>query len=343
MRNGRTSRNKKTESPERDFVPSNIISLSDSDDSKSQKRVTRSTRSAAQQLINVDDDDDGDIIYPSQSIIPPAEEEELELSDEEFPELVQRAREREKQKELERLSAAKVSGHKPFVNESTPLGTGGVFQDSSASGSDPVVEILVTSRMEDTVPLLVKRRLNQRLKEVRLSWCDKQQMNGAPLPVQFKAALFLTWNGKRLFDASTCKHLGIRMGQDGRFASDRGGFDDNGRLHFEAWTEDLFMAFQNGTLVQQRAEEAHQEEVQQTQEPAGKVRLLLKAKDMEPFRLRVKPSTTVRKMCEAFRLEKNIPEEKDIALYFDGDRLDADLTVEGSEMEDMDTLEVHVR
>ena len=217
-----------------------------------------------------------------------------------------------------------------------------VFQDSSAPEVDPVVEILVTSWIEGTNPLLVRRRLNQRLKEVKLGWCDKQVVNGAPLPPQYRAAIFLTWNGKRLFDASTCKHLGIKMGRDGRFASEGEGFDDNGRLHFEAWTEELFAAYQNAAQLQQEGGD-DQEDIEQTQEPAGRIRLVLIGKDMEPFRLRVKPTTSVRKMCQAFRQDKDLSDEKEIALYFDGDKLDPDLRVEDSELADLDRIEVHIR
>ena len=217
-----------------------------------------------------------------------------------------------------------------------------VFQDPIAPEVDPIVEILVTSWIEGTNPLLVRRRLNQRLKEVKLGWCDKQRLHGAPLPPHYRAAIFLTWNGKRLFDASTCKHLGIKMGRDGRFASDGEGFDDSGRLHFEAWTEELFAAYQKETQLQQDGGE-EQEDLEQTQAPAERIKLLLKGKDMEPFRLRVKPSTSVQKMCQAFRQEKDIPAEKDILLYFDGDKLDPDLRVEDSELADLDTIEVHIR
>ena len=264
------------------------------------------------------------------------------MSDEEFPELVQRAREREEQKEQERLNSAKAIAEKKHVNKVAASVVDDIFQDSNTPEVDPIVELLVTSCMKGTNPLLVRRRLNQRLKEVRLSWCDKQLLNGTPLPPQFRASVFLTWNGKRLFDASTCKHLGIKLGRDGRFPSEGDGFDDNGRLHFEAWTEDLFTVYQSQNQLQQEGGEDEQEP-EQAQEPSGRIKLLLKARDMEPFRLRVKPTTSVEKMALAFRADKNIPEEKEIALYFDGDKLDPTLRVADAELDDMDTIEVHIR
>jgi hypothetical protein len=278
----------------------------------------------------------------AQPTIAQYEEEDPQMSDEEFPELVQRAREREEQKEQERLRAAKAFAEKNHDSKVAVSVVDDVFQDLNTPEVDPIVEILVTSCMEGTNPLLVRRRLNQRLKEVRLSWCDKQSLHGAPLPPQFRASVFLTWNGKRLFDASTCKHLGVKLGKDGKFPSQGEGFDSSGRLHFEAWTEDLFTAYQTQTQEQQEGVEG-EEEPEQAHEQAGRIKLLLKARDMEPFRLRVKPSTSVEKMVLAFRADKNIPEEKEIAFYFDGDKLDPTLRIADSELDDMDTIEVHIR
>lgn len=303
-------------------------------------RVVKS--GADQAIILLDDDDDDDNIYAAERIISQFEEEDPQMSDEEFPELVQRARERERQKEQERLNTAMAFAGKNHVNELTISAVDDIFQDVNTPEVDPIVEILVTSYMEGTNPLLVRRRLNQRLKEVRLSWCDKQLLQGVPLPPQLRASVFLTWNGKRLFDASTCKHLGVKLGTDGKFSTEGDGFDDNGRLHFEAWTEDLFMAYQRQNQLQQDGVE-NEPEPEPAQEPSGRIKLLLKARDMEPFRLRVKPTTSVEKMALAFRTDKNIPEEKEIALYFDGDRLDPVLRVADSELDDMDTIEVHIR
>lgn len=262
------------------------------------------------------------------------------MSDEEFPELVQRARERERQKELERLKAARA-----FAESNQPdrgvRPAGDVFEEPNPAESDRVIDILVTSCIEGTKPLVVRRRLNQRLKEVRLSWCDKQTLHNTPFPPHLVASIFLTWNGKRLFDASTCKHLGMNVGKDGNFSSEGEGFDAQGRLHFEAWTEDLFRAYQNQPQSYQQGDQ--QEESQPKEEVAERIKLLLMAKDMESFRMKVKASTTVEKIAHAFRLDKKIPAEKKVSLFFDGDELDPALRVRETELADMDTVEVHIR
>jgi hypothetical protein len=295
-------------------------------------------REAPQPIISLDSDNEE--IHPVLPEIYQPEEEDPVMSDEEFPELVQRARERERQKELERLKAAKFFGESNQPHKAAGP-AGDVFEESGPSEFDRVIDILVTSCIEGTKPLVVRRRLNQRLKEVRLSWCDKQVLHNTPLPPHLVASIFLTWNGKRLFDASTCKHLSMNVGRDGKFSSEGEGFDDQGRLHFEAWTEDLFMAYQNHTQSYQKGD--RQEEPEQNEEVGERVKLLLKAKDMEPFRMKVKASTTVEKIARAFRLDKDIPAEKEISLYFDGDKLDPALRVRETELADMDTVEVHIR
>jgi len=75
----------------------------------------------------------------------------------------------------------------------------------------PVLSLLIHSPLPDTTPLMVKRRLNQRLKEVRVAWIKKQQGVGA-LPADLDmTTIFLTWRDKRLFDFTTCKSLGVTL------------------------------------------------------------------------------------------------------------------------------------
>jgi hypothetical protein len=89
----------------------------------------------------------------------------------------------------------------------SPQPTGSAPPPSQAPS--PILSLLIHSSLPDTSPLLVKRRLNQRLKEVRTAWLTKQQTEGH-LPASFDhATVFLTWRGKRLFDFTTCKSLGV--------------------------------------------------------------------------------------------------------------------------------------
>lgn len=77
---------------------------------------------------------------------------------------------------------------------------------------NPVLSLLIHSPIPNTTPLLVKRRLNQRLKEVRLAWINKQINGPLPphpyFPVELEK-IFLTWRNKRCYDFTSCASLGL--------------------------------------------------------------------------------------------------------------------------------------
>ena len=45
----------------------------------------------------------------------------------------------------------------------------------------------------------------------------------------------------------------------------------------------------------------------------------------------------------AFQSERHIGDDKDISLMFDGERLEPDMTVQQTDMDDMDHIDVYVR
>jgi hypothetical protein len=276
----------------------------------------------------------------------PLVKEDLEISDEEFPELVQQARERERLK-AQRLNAAKSFGEPNRTPDGAGMPVDDIFGTGSTSVSDldPIIDILITSEMEGMKPLMVKRRLSQRLKEVRLSWCDKQMINGAPMGPDIKNTIFLTWRYKEVFDSTTCESLGLKLDGNGKIYSCTNGVNCEGRVHLEAWTRDSFQAYQKKITARQNKEQYQSEsdEVPEQSEDVQKIRLVLKAKDLEAFKLVVKPTTSIGKMIVAFRKAKNVPGDKEISLHLDGDELDAESTAAGNEFEDMDSIEVHIR
>jgi hypothetical protein len=326
------------EVPKSEKVRKSYISLSDSDNEARREISTGSTKA-----INLDDYDDDVVAISSK----PAERiEDPNMSDEEFPELARQARQREKQKELERLKA----GHS-FENQNHDTNGSNtlvhvvvddIFGEQPTILEDPVVEILVTSRIEGTNPLVVRRKLSQKLREVRLIWCDKQSISGQALSKNSKDPIILTWRGKKLFDLTTCKSLGLRIDGSGNLYSDGEGFME-GKIHLEAWTLDLYERNKHKLAAEQDrgGSEDELEPVEHAVE--RKVKLIMKAKDMDPLRIQVKPTTTIGKMSSTFRGQRGVPDAKDISLYFDGDKLDSDSTVEDVELADMDNVEVHIR
>ncbi|KAH8676775.1 ubiquitin-2 like Rad60 SUMO-like-domain-containing protein [Tricladium varicosporioides] len=280
-------------------------------------------------------DDGGDIYLkearPRQP--PPRKSNDSDLSDEEFPELVAMARERERQKALAKEKASRVAEASDDIFELEP-----------AVVDDPTIEIFITSEIEETKSLLVRRKLSQQLRQVRQIWCDKQLIHEQPMSRDVKDAIFLTWKGKRLFDYTTCSALGLRVTAFGRLDGD--GVDESGRVHLEAWTEELYDLHQKILAAQENkaamASEYEDEEVEE-QPKEVKLRLILKSKDYGEFKLQAKPTTIVQKMVEAFRKAKQVPEDRSISFYVDGDKLDENTQLADTELEDMDAVEVHIR
>ncbi|GKZ40163.1 hypothetical protein AbraIFM66950_002731, partial [Aspergillus brasiliensis] len=98
---------------------------------------------------------------------------------------------------------------KAFSRESLRQDSGDVVatvtpHNHSLAPKEPIVQILITSRIPNTRPLIVRRKMNQSLKDVRLAWCNRQHFNK-----EMQDSVFLTWKGKRLFDVTTCRSLGV--------------------------------------------------------------------------------------------------------------------------------------
>lgn len=230
---------------------------------------------------------------------PPLEDDDFPASDEEYAELARKARERARRKRLE--DDILPPNHK----QSPSVETGSLPQTSflarvstSKSPLDPEVEILITSRLENTIPLIVRRRLSQRLKDVRLTWCSKNQF--AP---DMASSVFLTWRGKRLFDVTSCKSLGIAVDRDGRVLA-RGQddilVDEDRKIHMEAMTEAIYEEYQKARrrATEQRHEDEEEEQAPVHQKPQDdQVRIILKAKGFADFKLIAKPVRSFEYAC----------------------------------------------
>ncbi|KAE8320411.1 hypothetical protein BDV39DRAFT_44572 [Aspergillus sergii] len=115
-------------------------------------------------------------------------------------------------------------------------------QHSDSMKYDPVVQILITSKIENTKPLIVHRKMSQSLRDVRLAWCNCQS-----IPKEMQSFILLTWKGRRLFDVTTCRSLGINVPKglaDSPVYGDhvRHGSKEDIRIHMEAVIEDNVMA-----------------------------------------------------------------------------------------------------
>ncbi|GAB7343991.1 hypothetical protein MBLNU457_1923t1 [Dothideomycetes sp. NU457] len=294
-------------------------------------------------LDDSEDDDDLAITASGPAKAPSPPPEEPDTDEELFPELVARARAR-------RLAEDAAAQNKGAANGDTPQ----IF--------DPVLQILVSSSIPNTSPLLVRRKLSQRLKEVRQVWCERQGFDA-----EYSSKIFLTYKTRKLYDVTTCRSLGLEVSPDGRVINEEaearrkeaklwgGGNDDkddpvdDGRVHIVAVTEE--------DLERQKREKERQNAISAGLEPEPEsaaapaeppeeaektIRILLKAKGFKDYKLKVRPTTTCERIIAAFRREYRMSQDTKLTLMFDGDKLDASQEVEETEIEDMDCIEVHV-
>ena len=275
--------------------PSSHAEVIDVNDSDNDKEPPRKPPEAGIFLIDSDDDD----IRITSTKPKPLDVTNEEVSDEEFAELARQARENARRKRLN-LDSPSQSSAGP--SQST-LGTSTLLNGSFATTSetpqplqDPVVSILITSHLPGTDMVIIKRRLNQRLRDVRIAWCNQQGYNDAEA-----ALIVLTFRGRRVFDINTCKSLGIGVDEDGEVVLE--GEKDvlgeaNRRIHMEATTEVMYLEMQKQEEERHRGEqpeEPDEEEVSEVVQPKPQerqTRIILKAKGLQDFKLIVKDVST---------------------------------------------------
>ena len=114
---------------------------------------------------------------------------------------------------------------------------------------DPVVQVLVSSKMKDTNPLLVYRKLSQYIRDIRLAWCSRQIFDQASTD-----RVFLIHNMRRVYDMTTCHSLGLETDTEGNItmkgAEGKEGVD---QVALEAVTDDMYKMM----LDEKAKEEAH--------------------------------------------------------------------------------------
>lgn len=209
---------------------------------------------------------------------------------------------------------------------------------------DAVVQILITSEIENTKPLIVHRKISQSLREVRLAWCKRQGFTEA-----MQSSVFLTWKGRRLFDVTTCKSLEIKNADGFAGFQDVHPLFDEGatRVHVEAVTEDL-LASKRQQQQLSRASTAESQlsrespHIENEQEDAM-VKIILKCPGLPDFISKISQRTQVSHIITAFKKAQKISTEQHVYLLFDGDRLDPDSCVVDYEIADLDLVDVLVK
>jgi hypothetical protein len=330
-----------------------VISLSDSED----ETITKSKSDSILPQVDLGSDSDveDEIFKPSKPVIQPVQE--IIEEEDEFAEYVAKAREGARRRDLERLDPGKSharSGSISSDGSNTKLEK--INTDLSSKSSlpepDPIVHILVSSRIEGTRPLILRRKLSQRLKDVRIAWCDKQVVDGQPVSEETKRQIFLTWRGSRVWDLTTCKSMGVQVDSRGKVRNDEEGFNGEGQVHLEAWTEEIFADYKKKKAAERKRLALNPLDEEEDEEPeieeliavdeVQKLRIILKSRDKKETKLVVSPNHLISKLIGAFRSQNKLGQEVEISLHFDGEKLDPASTVADADVEDMNTIDVHV-
>ncbi|OJD18577.1 hypothetical protein AJ78_01418 [Emergomyces pasteurianus Ep9510] len=303
-----------------------------------------------------DDDDNDDDLY----------------EEEEYAELARKARERERQRfaastgnsghDTNTAAGARTS-QSPNYNPTTKSTSN--TPDRQSQPIEPIVKILITSDIPNTSPLIVQRRLNQDLCDVRRAWCGRQGFSD-----DMATSVFLTWKGRRLFDVTTCKSLGLQEEKEKGLLlplpirdyyyddneDDYSGHDDGSlEVHMEAVTEKLYDEKRRQAIKASQGqlgdsdEDKDEDEDEKTQaELAAKesqevLLLTLKAPGIEDLKIRVRPKTHISSIIKSFREKRGIRTNHSIQLIFDGDQLHPDSMVTDNDMADLDAIDVRIK
>ncbi|KAF2794040.1 hypothetical protein K505DRAFT_304698 [Melanomma pulvis-pyrius CBS 109.77] len=222
--------------------------------------------------------------------------------------------------------------------------------DAAASKS-AVVQLLITSEIPGSIQMLIKIKIDTKIDKPYEAWCARQGF-----PKEVKDNVFLTWKKKHIYNSTTIARLGVSIDPSGFITveGDSQIYDENNlpKIHLEAWTEELFEDWLRGKAeegaAKRKAADAPQEI--EDEEPVvspvvevRKIRLYLKAKGKQDFRICVNPDTTFGHLTAAFKQKMDIPKDCPITLMFDGDRLKPLDTIADVDIEDEDSIEVHFK
>ncbi|EGC42564.1 conserved hypothetical protein [Histoplasma capsulatum var. duboisii H88] len=242
---------------------------------------------------------------------------------------------------------------------------------------EPIVRILITSDIPNTSSLIVQRRLNQDLRDVRRAWCSRQGFDD-----DMTTSVFLTWKGRRLFDVTTCKSLGVQQEKEKGLLQplpirnyydddddDRnsGQYDGSIEVHMEAVTEKLFEEKKRQAIKASQRNSGGSDEDDDDDDgdddngnnktdEDGKTRaelgaqgkqvvllLTLKAPGIEHLKIRVNHKTLISSIIRSFREKRGIPAHCAVELLFDGAQLHPDSVVGDNDMADLDAIDVRIK
>ncbi|EXA52723.1 hypothetical protein FOVG_00883 [Fusarium oxysporum f. sp. pisi HDV247] len=216
--------------------------------------------------------------------------------------------------------------------------------NKSEEQSKEAFNIFITSTIPHTVPLQVRFSFNKPLRIVRDAWVKHQMNKGVSIQAD---DVTLTWNNKKVYNTSTLIGLGIRPIGNGRAVSDSqgsAGFRENmTSMNVQAWNPELFQKMEQEQELQ-RKRDAGELSDEEEEKPAERIRfvIMLKGRDVEPLACKILPETTVETLISYFRQQRNVGSDKQVSLWWDGERLEEHVEMKDAEIEAQDTIEVHI-
>ncbi|KOS37565.1 hypothetical protein ACN38_g11648 [Penicillium nordicum] len=228
----------------------------------------------------------------------------------------------------------------PPVQPPRPIQSPQPVKPAEVPTDDPIVQIMISSEIANTKPLLVHRKMSQRLRDVRLAWCSRQNFDP-----QIQASIYLTWKGRRLFDVTTCRSLNINSGKNSAAIP---GIDDDSfadqkelRIHMEAVT-DLPLPV-NQTITSPGNDKPLTAPQSPEDDQGEPMKLVLRSPGYDDFRIKARKKTLISRLISAFRDKQNISVDHDIFLLFDGDKLDPDSCLGDHDIDDLDLVDVQIK
>ncbi|KAL7950582.1 ubiquitin-2 like Rad60 SUMO-like domain-containing protein [Trichoderma barbatum] len=219
-----------------------------------------------------------------------------------------------------------------------------------AATKDAAADIMVRSNIPDTKVAHIKYQFNRPLRLIRDSWIALQRRKEVQLPINSDDDIILTWQRKKVYMYSSLLGLGIRPQGDGKIIADeysKGGLQDGRtKVVLEAWTAEGYSQWEHEEemrIKREAGEISDEEPTQEQEDKRAKLRVKLVAKGMEEVKLSVLLETTVETLMIGFRTQRNIGSDKDVGIWFDGERLEEHQTMGEAGIDDMDTLEVHMK
>lgn len=269
-------------------------------DARGSRTAAKSTRGkTVTPVIEVDDGSSDVEIQPGGTAAKqdpkdsfPMEEQDDE-SDEELAALARQARQRRRQQQQKTSASPATIGKDPSPQTTELRASHSGFQTPPLP--DPPVKVLVVSRIENTNPLLVFRKLSQNLREIRLAYCKRQGFSE-----DFTEKVFLIHCMRRVYDVTTCRSLGLETDTEGNItmkgAEGKEGVD---QVALEAVTDEIFAQIRAEKAREGAKRAGHWDpgaeagaESEQLDAPPAEeeyLKLVLKAKDKADFKLMVKP------------------------------------------------------